>query len=66
MRIGRSGITSGVVEEIKGQLKNRDAVKIKLLGADRGEVKEMAAQLVDRCSAELVEIRGNTFTLWRI
>ncbi|KYK27884.1 MAG: hypothetical protein AYK23_02015 [Candidatus Proteinoplasmatales archaeon SG8-5] len=65
VRVGRSGITSGVIDEIKGQLKNRDAVKVKLLGADRGEVKEMAAELADRCNAELVEIRGNTLALWR-
>ena len=65
VRIGRSGITTGVIEEIIVQLKNRDAVKVKLLGADRGEVKVIAAELADRCKAEIVDVRGNTVTLWR-
>jgi RNA-binding protein len=65
VRVGRSGITTGIIEEIKGQLKNRDAVKVKLLGADRGEIKHMASELADRCGAELVDVRGNTVTLWR-
>ena len=65
VRIGRSGLTGGVVEEIKIQLKNKDAVKIKLLGTDRNETKRLSQELADRCSAELVDVRGNTVTLWR-
>lgn len=65
VRVGRSGITSGIIEEIKAQLKNRDAVKVKLLGTNRNETKLLSAELADRCSAELVEVRGNTVTLWR-
>lgn len=65
VRIGRSGPTGGVIEEIRAQLKNRDAVKVKLLGTDRNETKRISEELAERCSAELVDVRGNTVTLWR-
>ena len=65
VRIGRSGLTSAVVEEVKAQLKNKEAVKIKILGTGREETKRLASEIVDRCVAELVDVRGNTVTLWR-
>jgi RNA-binding protein len=65
VRIGRSGVTTGVIEEIIVQLKNREAVKVKLLGTERSEIKRVSLELADRCSAELVDVRGNTVTLWR-
>jgi RNA-binding protein len=65
VRIGRSGITAGVIEEIRAQLKNREVVKVKLLGTDRNETKRLSTELAGRCSAELVDVRGNTVTLWR-
>jgi RNA-binding protein len=66
VRMGRSGLTEALIEEVKVQLKKKDAVKIKLLGTDRNETKRISIDLAERCSAEIVDVRGNTVTLWRI
>ena len=66
VRIGRSGLTSAVIDEIRAQLKKKEAVKVKILGAGRTEVKKIASELAERCPAELVDTRGNTVVLWKI
>jgi RNA-binding protein len=65
VRVGRSGLTTAVIEEIKGQLRKRMAVKVKLLATSREITKQMSKELAERCAAELVDVRGNTVTLWR-
>jgi RNA-binding protein len=65
VRVGRSGLTTAVIDEIKGQLKKKPVVKVKLLATTREETKHMSDELAKRCDAELVDVRGNTVTLWR-
>lgn len=62
--VGKSGIEA-VTEELRGQLKDRKLVKVKFLRAARGtaDTEELAAQLADNVSADLVETRGNTAVL---
>jgi RNA-binding protein len=67
IRVGKAGVTEGVVDEADGQLEDRDLVKVRLLrsaraGADR---EELAEELARRADAELVEVRGNTALLHR-
>ena len=64
VRIGRAGLTNAVLEEIKGQLKKREAVKVKILGADRDGVRCIASEMADKTVSEIVDVRGNTVTLW--
>ena len=63
VRIGRSGLTQAVVHEVVAQLKRKDAVKVKMLATSREETRCAAAEIAERCSAELVDVRGNTVTL---
>lgn len=65
VRMGKSGVTAALVEEIKAQVKNKGMVKVKLLGTRREETKQIAGMLAERCNAELVDVRGNTVSLWR-
>ena len=65
VRMGRNGLTAALVDEIKVQLKKKDAVKVKLLGTDRNETKRLSTELAERCSAEVIDVRGNTVTLWK-
>jgi RNA-binding protein YhbY len=64
--MGKNGLTAALTDEIIAQLKNKEAVKIKLLGTDRNETKRLAGELAERCSAELIDVRGNTVTLWKL
>ncbi|WP_132061381.1 YhbY family RNA-binding protein [Halorussus amylolyticus] len=59
--VGKGGIGS-VTDELSDQLRDRDLVKVKFLRAARGgtTTDELAADLADEVSADLVETRGNT------
>ena len=65
VRMGKSGPTAALIEEIKSQLKKKDAVKVKLLGTKRDETKALSGELAERCNAELIDVRGNTVVLWK-
>ena len=64
VQIGKDGITEGVINEIKTQLKKRKIIKIKFLqNADRENFKEKVKELAEKCNADVVEIRGFTAVL---
>jgi len=67
VRIGKKGLTSNILEEIKRSLKAHGVVKIKLLRSFRESQKPdrhlFAKELAERVNADLVGIRGYTFIL---
>lgn len=65
VRIGKSGITNSVVEELEGQMKNKHLVKVKALGCDRNEVKRISGELAERTDSEIIDVRGNVIVLWK-
>lgn len=65
VRMGKSGPTQALVDEIRSQIEKRDAVKVKLLGTRREETRQIASELAERCNADLIDIRGNTVVLWK-
>ena len=67
VHIGKNGLTEGVINEIRRQLKERGFVKVKIeksviryLELDR---REVAKEVAERVGAELLEVRGRTFVL---
>lgn len=64
--VGKAGVDA-VVDELDGQLRDRDLVKVKFLRAARGgtDVESLAADLAERTDATVVETRGNTAVLYR-
>jgi RNA-binding protein len=64
--VGKSGV-GAVVDELDGQLTDRELVKVKFLRAARGgtDVETLATDLADRVDAAVVETRGNTTVLYR-
>ena len=67
VRIGKSGITDSLYEEIKGQLSTRSLVKIKINRGlfERDGIKEVWADLAEKTSSVVVISRGNVAVLWR-
>lgn len=67
MSVGKSGLTDGVVEEVRRQLEEHRLLKLRLLPSAQEERsrEELAAELAQRTRSELVEVRGNTVVLWR-
>ncbi len=64
--VGKAGIEK-TVEEVKRQLKSEGLVKIKLLksAADGSDKEALAQKLAELTKAELIEVRGSTFGLWK-
>ncbi len=66
LRIGKSGLTKGVLEELDRQLEEKNIVKIKFLRSSNAlKREEMTSRLTKETRSELVETRGNTITLFR-
>jgi RNA-binding protein len=67
VRIGKNGITSGIIQEIRSLLDKRGLVKIKILkGALEQEQKEeLVEKTVKGTESILVQQVGLTFTLYK-
>jgi RNA-binding protein len=59
--VGKAGLDA-VVDELKDQVHDRDVVKVKFLRAARGskDTEELAAELAEKASVDVVDVRGNT------
>ncbi|HDI10220.1 MAG TPA: YhbY family RNA-binding protein [Euryarchaeota archaeon] len=64
VNIGKRGIDAAM-GEIDRQLKDLGLVKVKFLKSVVGERKELAREVAMRLDAELIEVRGRTFLLFR-
>mgnify|MGYP003317061196 FL=1 len=67
IRIGKSGITENLVEEIDGQLSKRTIVKIKINRGlfERKDIADVWSHLASATNSTLVLARGNVGVLWR-
>ena len=68
LRIGRSGLTDAMFEELDAQLRSRKVVKIKMnkgLVEERGERRVIFEEIATRVNAILVDARGNVAIYWR-
>lgn len=67
VRIGKNGLTTGIVNDIKALLDKRHLIKIKILqGALEQEQKEeLIGKVVEETGAILVQQVGLTFTLYK-
>lgn len=66
VRIGKSGVTEQVIEEIKRRLKKEGVIKVRVLRSlIRGgvSVEEIASDVASKAKAEIVDIRGHVFVL---
>jgi RNA-binding protein len=63
IHVGKDGLTEGVVDEVKNQIKVNKLVKVKVLASSSQEKKELAEELASRSGAKLIEVRGNTILL---
>lgn len=67
VRIGKSGITETVIDEISNQLKSKELVKIKVNKGlfEREQRSEVWAYIAKETNSTLVLQRGNIGVLWR-
>ena len=68
LRIGRSGLTDAMCDELESQLASRKVVKIKMnkgLTETRDERQAIFEEIAARVGAKLVDARGNVAIYWR-
>ena len=67
IRVGKSGITENLIEEINAQLSKRTLVKLKINRGlfERKDIDDVWAHLAKETSSIVVVARGNVGVLWR-
>lgn len=67
IRIGKSGLTAGQIQEIVKQLKNRKLVKVKMLRSflEKNDKKETARRLAEATDSKLIQLVGFNVVLYR-
>lgn len=64
VKIGKNGITDGIIHEVNRHLEDRDIVKIEALRNNPiRSIEKIASRLEDRSEGVLVETRGNTMLM---
>jgi len=64
-QIGKAGITPSMEKEIDACLESRELIKIKILDNCPLEAREAADELASDIGAEVVQVIGNKFILYR-
>ncbi len=66
VHIGKNGLTSSIIDEIKTRLDKHKIIKIKILPKMiKEEVNQIAEQVATQANAQVRETRGRTFILER-
>jgi len=65
IRIGKAGITEGLIKEIKKNLEAMGVVKVKILRSalTHGDRFELARKVAELTNTKLIEVRGRTFII---
>ena len=65
--VGKEGPTTQIINEISKQLDAREMIKAKILktALQDGEAKDIATKIAQETEAQLVEVRGHTFLLYK-
>jgi RNA-binding protein len=65
--MGKKGITQEVIEEVSKQLDQNEVVKVRMLKSalQTGKRDTLAHLTAEKTGAELIEVRGNTFIIYR-
>ncbi|NDO46531.1 YhbY family RNA-binding protein [Clostridium sp. MD294] len=64
-QIGKSGITPELRDTVDKALEARELIKLNVLDNNMIEAKQAAGILADRTGAEVVQVIGNRFILFR-
>jgi RNA-binding protein len=65
--VGKEGATTQIVSEISKQLDKREMIKAKILktALQNEEAKNIATKVAEQTEAQLIEVRGHTFLLYK-
>lgn len=65
IHIGKSDITDALVKETEAALENRELIKCAVQDGSDLEIREAADMLAERTNADVVQVIGHRFSLYR-
>ena len=65
LQVGTAGIVPNLVEQVKDALAAREIIKMSVLETSPISAKEAAHALADSARADVVQVIGNRFTLYK-
>lgn len=65
LQVGKGGVTESVITQADGVLETRELIKGRILPNSVEDVKGAAQELAERTNAELVQVIGRNFLLYR-
>lgn len=63
--IGKADVTDGTVEQANEALEAHELIKCSVLDTASMDVREAARELAARCHAEIVQVIGRKFSIYR-
>lgn len=63
--IGKANITEGTVQQANASLEAHELIKCSVLDTSSYTAREAADELAERCHAEVVQVMGRKFSLYR-
>ncbi len=64
-QIGKGGVSDTLVQQVNDALKAREMIKLRVLENAPVFAKEAAQQLAEQCGAEIVQVIGSRFILFK-
>lgn len=64
--IGKADINDGIVAQANDNLEAHELIKCSVLDSSMLTAREAANELADRCGAEIVQVIGRRFSLYRL
>lgn len=65
--VGKAGVSQELLKEVDKQLDKNEMVKVRILKSalESGKTREVVAKIAEQTQSSLVEVRGNTFMLYK-
>lgn len=64
-QIGKGGINEQLIQQVNDALKAREMIKLRVLENAPVFAREAAQELAERCEAEIVQVIGTRFILFK-
>ena len=64
-QIGKNGVSDNTIKQIDNALEARELIKITVLETSGEDVREVAHELAREVSAEVIQVIGSKFVLYR-
>ncbi|MFW6022136.1 MAG: ribosome assembly RNA-binding protein YhbY [Halanaerobiaceae bacterium] len=65
VHVGKDGINQGLIDQLDEALEDHELVKGRVLNNALEDVRNVANELAESCDAEVVQVIGNVFVIFR-